>query len=105
MPYRVIITGAAKRQLEQLSAREQRVVDRGIATRLIDQPTRLSNAIKELRPNPLAGYELRLGNLRVLYSVDEANFETTIILIGRKVGRSLEVEGKEYHGHQGDPAQ
>jgi mRNA-degrading endonuclease RelE of RelBE toxin-antitoxin system len=105
MPHRIIITHEAKAQLPQLSARAQRIVDDGIVARLIDQPTRLSRAVKQLRPNPLAAYELRLGDLRILYNVDQRNDEVTIVLLGRKVGNTLEVEGKEYHGHQTDPVE
>jgi hypothetical protein len=28
-----------------------------------------------------------------------------IVAVGRKVGNKLIVEGKEFHGHQGDPAE
>ncbi len=58
-----------------------------------------------MRPNPLAGYELRLGDLRVLYNVDEANAEVVVVAVGRKVGNALIVEGKEFYGHQMDPAE
>ena len=102
MPHRIIITHEAKTQLKELSAREQRIIDDGIAARLVDRPTRPSRAIKKLRPNPLAGYELRLGELRVLYNVNNENAEVVIVLLGRKVGDKLEVRGEEFHGHQSD---
>ena len=105
MPYRIIITREAKAQLKQLSVREQRVVDDGISARILDHPTRPSKAVKSLRPNPLAGYELRLGDLRVLYNVDEEAGEVTIALVGRKVSERLEVGGEEFHGHESNPTE
>jgi len=105
MPHRITITQEAKAQLQDLSAREQRIISEGIAARLQDQPTVPSKAIKLLRPNPLAGYELRLGDLRVLYNVDEENLEVVVAIVGRKAGNSLVVEGREFHGHQSDPAE
>jgi mRNA-degrading endonuclease RelE of RelBE toxin-antitoxin system len=105
MPYRVTITRASKAQLEGFSARERRIIGDGIAARLQDQPTALSRAIKPLRPNPFAGYELRLGDFRVLYRVDEEKSEVIIVAVGRKVGNTLIVEGKELYGHQSDPAE
>jgi mRNA-degrading endonuclease RelE of RelBE toxin-antitoxin system len=105
MSYRITITEEAKAQLQDLSARELRIVSDGIAARLQDQPRVPSKAIKLLRPNPLAGYELRLGDLRVLYNVDEKNLEVVIAIVGRKAGNSLIVEGREFHGHQSDPAE
>ena len=67
-------------------------------TRLPDRPTTPTRAIKRLRPNPFAEYELRVGDLRVLYSV-EGN-DVILLVVGRKVGNKLLVEGEEFHGHQ-----
>ena len=58
-----------------------------------------------LRPNRLAACELRLGDLRILYNVDEENTEVLIVTIGRKRGNALIVDGEEFHGHQSDPAE
>jgi hypothetical protein len=66
------------------------------------QPTTTTRAVKRLRPNPLAGFELRVGDPRVLYNVE--GDEVVLLVVGRKVGGSLIVEGREYHGHQDDPA-
>jgi mRNA-degrading endonuclease RelE of RelBE toxin-antitoxin system len=99
------MTRKAEALLMNLPAREQRIISDGIAARLRDQPSSLSRAIKLLEPNPLAAYELRLGDLGVLYSVDEENAEVVIVIIGRKAGNTLIVEGEEFHGHEGDLAQ
>jgi len=104
MSYRITMTREAEALLLNLPAREQRIIGDGIAVRLRDQPRSLSRAIKLLEPNPLAAYELRLGDLRVLYNVDEENAEVVIVIIGRKVRNTLIVEGEEFHGHQGDLA-
>lgn len=61
-------------------------------------PTR---AIKQLRPNPFAAFELRAGDLRVLYNIE--GDEVVVLLIGRKVGNKLIVQGEEFHGHQDNP--
>lgn len=103
MSYQITITQDAEDQLRALPAREQRVVEAGIQTHLVNQPTQLSRALKQLRPNPFAQYELRLGDLRVLYNVDDANREVVVLLVGRKVGNQLMVGGQEFHGHQSNP--
>ncbi|MBL8799672.1 MAG: addiction module toxin RelE [Planctomycetia bacterium] len=103
MPYEISVTEIAEAQLRALTAREQRIVEEGIASRLVSQPTTTSRALKKLRPNPLAGYELRLGNLRVLYNVDEAKSEVVILIVGHKVGNRLIVAGEEFHGHEDYP--
>ena len=103
MPFDIEITEDAQRQLRTLTAREQRIVENAVATKLVNEPTKISRAIKQLRPNPFVQYELRAGALRVLYNVEE----TTVILliVGKKVGNTLVVEGVEFHGHEDDPAQ
>jgi mRNA-degrading endonuclease RelE of RelBE toxin-antitoxin system len=105
MPYRVTITREAKSQLQALEVREQRMIADGIAARLQDQPTVPSRAVKPLRPNAFASYELRLGGLQVLYSVDEESAEVIIVAVGNKVGDKLMIGGEEFHGHEGDPAE
>jgi mRNA interferase RelE/StbE len=104
MPFRLLITEEAERQLRSLSAREQGIVEAGILSRLQDQPTMPTKAIKRLRPNPLAAFELRVGDFRVLYNVEEANAEVALLVVGRKVGNKLIVEGEEFHGHESNPA-
>jgi mRNA-degrading endonuclease RelE of RelBE toxin-antitoxin system len=103
MPFDISITADAESQLRSLPAYDQRVLEAAIQSRLRDQPTTPTRAIKRLRPNPLAEFELRVGDLRVLYNVEEA--EAVILVIGRKVGNALIVEGQEFHGHQDDPTE
>jgi mRNA-degrading endonuclease RelE of RelBE toxin-antitoxin system len=105
VPYHVTITQEAKTHLLGFAAREKRIITDGIAARLQDRPTICTKAVKALRPNPFAGYELRLGDFRVLYRVDEEHSEVMIVALGRKVGHKLIVGGEEFHGHEGDPAE
>ena len=101
MPYTIRITEDADRQFRALSAREQRMLEAAILSRLRDQPTTTTKAIKQLRPNPLAEFELRAGDLRVLYNVEDA--EVIVLIVGQKLGNKLVVEGEEFYGHQDDP--
>jgi mRNA-degrading endonuclease RelE of RelBE toxin-antitoxin system len=100
MPYQITITEDADRQLHALPVRDQRRLQAAILARLRDQPTVPTKAIKRLRPNPLAEFELRVGALRVLYNVEEAQNEVVLLIIGKKVGNKLIVEEEEFHGHQ-----
>ena len=102
MAFRLTITEDADRQFQALPAREQRMLEASIRSRLEDQPTTPTKAIKRLRPNPLAEFELRAGDLRVLYNVEGE--EVILLIVGRKVGNKLIVEGEEFHGHQDHPA-
>jgi mRNA-degrading endonuclease RelE of RelBE toxin-antitoxin system len=101
--FKIAITEDAERQFRSLPVRDQRILEAAILSRLEYQPSIPTKAIKRLRPNPLAEFELRVGDLRVLYNVEQD--EIVVLIVGRKVGNKLIVEGKEFHGHQDHPAQ
>src|SRR6266496_3398976 len=103
VPFKITITEDADRQFRSLPVREQRILEAAIPSRLQHQPTTPTKAIKRLRPNPLAEFELRAGDLRALYNVE--GDEVVILIVGRKVGNKLIVEGEEFHGHQDHPPQ
>src|SRR5437667_5649887 len=103
MPFKITITEDADRQFRALPAREQRILEAAILARLEHQPTIPTKAITRLRPNPFAEFELRAGDLRALYNVE--GMEVVILIVGRKVGNKLIVEGEEFHGHQDHPAE
>ena len=100
MAHTVLITAVAERQLRRLPVRDQRILLTAIRTRLVDHPSVVSNAIKKLRPNPLAQWELRVEHWRVLYNV--VGNEVVLLLIGLKSGNKLIVDGEEFHGHRND---
>ena len=66
MPFKITITNDAEEQLKGLPVREQQILEAAIMSRLPFAPTTPTKAIKRLRPNPLAEFELRVGKLRVL---------------------------------------
>jgi mRNA-degrading endonuclease RelE of RelBE toxin-antitoxin system len=70
MAFTITITAEAESHLRSLPARDQRTLEATILARLTHQPTTPTHAIKQLRPNPLAQFELRAGDLRVLYNVE-----------------------------------
>jgi mRNA-degrading endonuclease RelE of RelBE toxin-antitoxin system len=68
--------------------------------RLEKDPLIESRQMKTVRPNPIAGRELRLfGKYRVLFQVDEPAKLVTIVLVGEKRGEALLVQGKEFTDH------
>jgi mRNA-degrading endonuclease RelE of RelBE toxin-antitoxin system len=103
MAFNISITADAESQWRALPKRQQRLLEAAIQARLLHQPTTPTKAIKRLRPNPFAEFELRVGELRVLYNVEGT--EVVLLVVGRKVGNKLIVEGAEFHGHQDHPAE
>jgi mRNA-degrading endonuclease RelE of RelBE toxin-antitoxin system len=53
-----------------------------------------------MQPNAVAGWELRLGDYRILYDVDDAARVVTVQVIGEKRGNRLIVQGKEFTEHE-----
>lgn len=103
MAFQITMTQIAEAQFKSLPVREQRILEAAVLARLRDQPMTPSRAIKRLHPNPLAEFELRVGDLRVLYNVETENTEVVLLVVGRKVGNTLIVGGEEFHGHQAHP--
>lgn len=98
MEYRIRITEVAEQQFRALPIRDQRTLQATILARLLHEPTTVTRNVKRLRLNPVAEYELRAGDLRVLYDV--AGEEVIVTLVGKKVGNKLLVLGEEFRGHQ-----
>ncbi len=103
MPFKFTIAEDADRQFRALTTRDQRLLEAAIVSKLQHQPTTPTKAIKWLRPKPFAEYELRAGDLRLLYNVE--GDEVVILVVGRKAGNKLIVEGEEFHGHQDHPVE
>lgn len=53
-----------------------------------------------MHPNPIAGWESRLGDYRVLYAVDEEQHIVKVQVVGEKVGNRLIGRGQEYTTHE-----
>ena len=94
MPYEIDFVESAKRQLDALTIPERTGVVGGIEEQLSHEPSVKTRNRKELRPNAVAPWELRIGNMRVFYDIVEPD-RVTILAIGRKEGNKLYIEGKE----------
>lgn len=71
MTYRIEYDPRTEEHLRILSARDQATVLDMVPRQLADEPTVETRNRKRLRPNPLAGFRLRIGRLRVYYDVEE----------------------------------
>jgi mRNA-degrading endonuclease RelE of RelBE toxin-antitoxin system len=71
MPYRIDYSPVAEDHLRALTARQQAIVLDRVNAQLAYEPTVPTRNRKAMRPNRLAPWELRLGDLRVYYDVEE----------------------------------
>jgi mRNA-degrading endonuclease RelE of RelBE toxin-antitoxin system len=85
-PFRIVLTDGAEADLMWFKAFARRTILDGVDVHLRDQPTFGSRRVTPMRPNPVAAWELRLGDFRVLYDVDEESRVVTIQVIGEKRG-------------------
>ena len=94
MPYPIELDEAVSDHLRYLTARERAIVFTAIEIQLAHEPLRKTRNRKPLRPNPLAPWELRVGDLRVFYDVTPQG-TVRVIAIGRKRGNVVIMAGKE----------
>lgn len=71
MPYRIEYAPETEGHFQALTARQRAIVLDTVDKQLQHQPSVQTRNRKPLRPNLLAPWELRIGNLRVYYSVEE----------------------------------
>lgn len=95
VPYRIEYSPEAEAHLRALNRRQQVTVLDSVDRLLVHQPTEQTRNRKPMRPNPLAGWELRLGELRVYYDVvEEPQAAVLINAVGVKDGNTVRIGGK-----------
>ena len=95
MPFRVEYSPDAENHLRVLTARQQAMAMDAVDRQLAHQPTIETRNRKPMRPNPIAPWELRVGNLRVYYDVEEQpEAVVRILAVGVKVRNRVRI-GKE----------
>jgi mRNA-degrading endonuclease RelE of RelBE toxin-antitoxin system len=94
MAFEIFFSPEAVDHLVALPKFEQTMVVVQIEIQLAYQPTLPTRKRKVLRPNPIAPWELRLGDFRVFYDVQE--IPTAIVnvkAVGKKVHNELWIGG------------
>lgn len=95
MAYVIEYSPEAGDHLRWLTARQQRIVLDTVDRQLLNQPNVETRNRKPMRPNPIAPWELRFGNLRVYYDVEEDVEPTVVIVaIGIKEGNRVRIGGE-----------
>lgn len=95
MKYVIEYSPETEEHFRVLTAREQRIVLDGVERQLRYQPDVETHHRKPMRPNPLAPWELRVGNLRVYYEIEyDPEPAVWIAAVGKKEGNCV-IIGKE----------
>lgn len=93
--YEIEYTPQAVGDLKCFKRHEQQQIVDGINVQLRYEPTVETRNRKQMRLNNLAAWELRLGEFRVLYNVDEEVLIVEIQRIGEKQGSAFFFRGKQ----------
>jgi mRNA-degrading endonuclease RelE of RelBE toxin-antitoxin system len=94
--YRVQYSPATVEHLRALSARQRALVFDAVDEQLAHEPAVETRNRKPMRPNPLAPWELRIGELRVYYDVQEEPKQlVTIVAVGLKDRNRIRIGGEE----------
>jgi len=95
LKYRIEYSPVTEDHLCALTKHQQVIVLDAVEKQLQDQPNVETRNRKPMRPNPLAPWELRIGNLRVYYDFEEESERVVYIrAIGIKERNKVKI-GKE----------
>lgn len=94
MAYEIAFAATAKSHLRSLRGHDRALIVSAIETHLSNEPLVKTRNRKRLRPNPVAPWELRVGNFRIFYEVNEPAV-VAILAIAVKRGNTLYIEGEE----------
>jgi mRNA-degrading endonuclease RelE of RelBE toxin-antitoxin system len=96
VPYTVEFAASVEAHLRALTARDRTTAIAAINRQLLHEPLKETRNRKPLRPNPIAPWELRVGQLRVFFEVvGQENGFVRILAVGRKVRNALIIGDEE----------
>lgn len=97
MPYRIVYAEEISSHIRALTARQKAIVFDAINQQLSYEPAVETRNRKSLRPNELASWELRVGDMRVYYDVqDDPEQHVNVAAIGIKVRNRVLIAGRLY---------
>lgn len=93
--YTIEITPTAREDIRYFKKYEQNIIIEAIETQLTYQPTVETTNRFHRNPPEIADWELRVGDFRILYNVEEAVQIVSIERIGEKPNNELYFRGKK----------
>ncbi len=97
MAYRIELSPECEEHLRALTARNREIVLDALEEHLAHEPAVETRHRKLMRPNPLAPWELRLGDLRVYYDVDDSPEPVVRVrAVGVKHHNELRISGRKF---------
>lgn len=98
MAFELEFTPDAWAHLQGFSARDRKIIMEAIDTQLRHEPNLETRNCKPMQNNSLATWELRVGQFRVFYDIQDNSVKIVyIIAIGYKEHNQLFIGGKEFN--------
>lgn len=94
MKFEVEFTPGAEEDLDYYAQYVQRIIVKAILVHLQFDANVPTKRRKQLRPNPLAPWELRVSEYRVFYEIQE-DMKVKVVAIGHKEHNDLFIRGKK----------
>jgi mRNA-degrading endonuclease RelE of RelBE toxin-antitoxin system len=95
LAFEIKLSPPARKHVEALRKRDQQIVLQAIEVRLRHQPDHPTKQRKLLEENPLAPWELRVGDFRVFYDVDRDATLVIVVAVGKKTHNVLRIGDEE----------
>ena len=95
MAFQIEYSPAAEDHLRALTARQRARVLDTVDVQLMHQPDVETRNRKPMRPNPVAPWELRIGDLRVYYDIMRDSDRVLVRAIGIKKRNIVRIGGEE----------
>ncbi len=92
MKFSIQLTASAIEDLEYFRKNERRVISEGIDLFLTHDANIETKRRKQLRPNPISKWELRIDDYRIFYDIDE-NDVVKVVSVGLKSHNDLLIRG------------
>lgn len=95
MTFEIEFSPRALENLKRFRKHDQQVVVDAVEVQLTHEPGKPTRNRKPLEDNPLAPWELRVGDLRIFYDIQADTRTVLIVAVGRKVHNRLFIDGEE----------
>lgn len=95
MQFNIEFTERARDNLLVLRKRDQQVIVDEIDIQLSNEPDKPTRKRKRLQENPLAPWELRVGDFRAFYDLDRGATTVVVVAIGHKIHNKLYIGSEE----------
>ena len=94
--FTVTLTENAFEDLKAYPKADQVLLLDAAQTQLSHEPTKPTRRRRQLQPNALSRWELRIGDYRMFYDVNAASQQVSVKSIGIKSHKTLFIRGREY---------